>query len=47
MENTSFSFLNVETSSRSIAMGGNLISVFDNDITLSQKTPSILNSGNE
>ena len=32
---TSFSFLNIETSPRSIAMGGDLISVFDNDITLS------------
>ena len=42
--NTSFSILNTETSPRSIAMGGDLISVFDNDITLSQKTPSILNS---
>ena len=42
--NTSFSFLNFETSSRSIAMGGDLISIFDNDISLSQKTPSILNS---
>ena len=42
--NTSFSFLNFETSSRSLAMGGDLISIYDNDIFLSQKVPSILNS---
>ena len=41
--NSSFSFLNTETSSRSLAMGGDLISIYDNDILLAQKTPSILN----
>ena len=42
--NSSFSFLNTETSSRSLAMGGDLISIYDNDILLAQKTPSILNT---
>ena len=41
--NSSFSFLNTEISSRSLAMGGDLISIYDNDILLAQKTPSILN----
>ena len=41
--NSSFSFLNTEVSSRSLAMGGDLISIYDNDILLAQKTPSILN----
>ena len=40
----SFAFLNFETSSRSLSMGGNLISIYDNDITLSQKTPSLINT---
>lgn len=42
--NSSFSFLNTEMSSRSLAMGGDLISIYDNDILLAQKTPSILNT---
>ena len=42
--NSSFSFLNTEISSRSLAMGGDLISIYDNDILLAQKTPSILNA---
>ena len=41
--NSSFSFLNTEISSRSLAMGGDLISIYDNDILLAQKIPSILN----
>ena len=41
--NSSFSFLNTDMSSRSLAMGGDLISIYDNDILLAQKTPSILN----
>ena len=40
--NPSYSFLNFEISSRSIAMGGDLISIYDNDILLSQKVPSLL-----
>ena len=42
--NSSFSFLNTEISSRSLAMGGDLITIYDNDILLAQKTPSILNA---
>ena len=42
--NSSFSFLNTEISSRSLAMGGDLISIYDNDILLAQKIPSILNA---
>ena len=42
--NSSLSFLNTEISSRSLAMGGDLISIYDNDILLAQKTPSILNA---
>ena len=42
--NSSFTFLNTEISSRSLAMGGDLISIYDNDILLAQKTPSILNA---
>ena len=34
--NSSFEFVNTDFSSRSIAMGGNLISVYDNDISLAQ-----------
>lgn len=41
--NSSFEFVNTDFSSRSIAMGGNLISVYDNDISLAQTVPSILN----
>ena len=41
--NSSFEFVNTDFSSRSIAMGGNLISVYDNDISLAQTAPSILN----
>ena len=37
---SSFSFLNTEISSRSLAMGGDLISIYDNDILLAQKRPN-------
>jgi len=40
----SFSFVNLEYSARSLAMGGNLISIYDNDISLAQTTPSLLNN---
>ena len=40
---STFSFVNVECSPRVEAMGGNLISIFDNDVSLSQTTPSLLN----
>ena len=39
----SFSFVNLEHSARSSAMGGNLISIYDNDLSLAQIAPSLLN----
>ena len=39
----SFSFVNLEYSARSSAMGGNLISIYDNDLSLAQIAPSLLN----
>ena len=38
-----FSFVNVEHSPRVEALGGSAIAVFDNDVSLSQTTPSLLN----
>ena len=40
---SAFSFINVEHSARIEALGGSAIAVFDNDISLSQTTPSLLN----
>ena len=40
---SAFSFVNVEHSPRIEALGGSAIAVFDNDISLSQTTPSLLN----
>ncbi len=40
---SAFSFINIEHSPRIEAMGGNIISIFDNDVSLSQTTPSLLN----
>tara|TARA_B100000287_G_C20654694_1_gene788138 strand:- start:449 stop:1477 length:1029 start_codon:yes stop_codon:yes gene_type:complete len=40
--NNAFSFINIESSARSEAMGGGLIAIYDNDITLTQTTPSLL-----
>ena len=40
---SAFSFINVEHSPRIEALGGSAIAVFDNDVSLSQVTPSILN----
>ena len=40
----SYQFLNIETSSRSNAMGGDLISIDDNDISLAFTTPSLISS---
>jgi len=40
---SAFSFINVEHSARIDALGGSAIAVFDNDISLSQTTPSLLN----
>lgn len=41
---SSFLFVNVEHSPRLEALGGSAIAVFDNDVSLSQNTPSLLNS---
>ena len=38
-----FSFINIETSPRSEAMGGGIIAIYDSDLSLSQITPSLLN----
>jgi hypothetical protein len=38
-----FSFINVEHSARAQALGGNAMAVFDNDVSLTQTTPSLLN----
>jgi hypothetical protein len=40
---TAFSFVNIETSSRVEALGGSGIAIFDNDVSLVQTTPSLLN----
>ena len=40
---SAFSFVNIDYSARSESMGGNLIAIFDDDVSLSQKTPSLLN----
>ena len=39
-----FSFINIEASPRSEAMGGNIIAIYDSDLSLGQITPSLLNS---
>ena len=41
---TGFSFLNIEHSPRVEALGGSAIAIFDNDVSLFQTTPSLLNS---
>ena len=41
---SAFSFINIEHSPRIEAMGGSGIAIFDNDISLSQTTPSLLNT---
>ena len=40
---TAFSFVDIETSSRVEALGGSGIAIFDNDVSLVQTTPSLLN----
>ena len=40
---TAFSFVGIETSSRVEALGGSGIAIFDNDVSLVQTTPSLLN----
>ncbi len=39
-----FSFSNIEVSPRIEAIGSNAIAIFDNDVSLSQTTPSLLNT---
>ena len=41
---SAFSFINIETSPRIQAMGGSLIALYDNDLSLGQTTPSLLNN---
>ena len=40
---SAFSFVNIENSPRIEAIGGSAIAIFDNDVSLSQSTPSLLN----
>ena len=40
---SSFSFINIEHSARIESLGGSAIAIFDNDVSLSQTTPSLLN----
>ena len=40
---STFSFVNVDHSPRTEAMGGDAIAIFDNDVSLSPTTPSLLN----
>ena len=40
----SFSFVNIEHSPRTESIGGSSIAIFDDDVSLSQTTPSLLNS---
>ncbi len=41
---SAFSFINIEHSPRIESLGGSAIAVFDNDVSLSQTTPSLLNA---
>ena len=41
---SAFSFVNIEHSPRIEALGGSAIAVFDNDVSLSQTAPSLLNA---
>ena len=43
IQNTSYNSLNTHSSSRILAMGGDVISIFDNDVSLANFTPSLLN----
>ena len=40
---SAYQFVNLESSPRSLAMGGSLISIFDNDISLASVVPSLIN----
>ena len=41
---STFSILDFSTSARTIAMGGELMSVHDNDVNLAESNPALLNS---
>ena len=43
IQNTSYNSLNTHSSSRVLSMGGDVISIFDNDVSLANFTPSLLN----
>lgn len=43
IDNTSFNALNLHSSSRILSLGGELISVIDDDVSLAANTPSLLN----
>ena len=45
--NSAYQFVNLELSPRSLAMGGSLISIFDNDISLATVVPSLINANND
>ena len=45
--NSAYQFVNLELSPRSLAMGGSLISIFDNDISLASVVPSLINANND
>ena len=43
IQNSPYSSLNLHSSSRILSMGGEVISIFDNDVGLGNITPSLLN----
>lgn len=45
IQNTSYNSLNLNSSSRILSMGGEVISVVDNDLSLALVSPSLLNEG--
>ena len=45
IDNSSYNVLNLNSSSRILSMGGSIIAILDNDVSLSFSTPSLLNEG--
>jgi len=43
IQNSAYNSLNLHSSSRILSMGGEVISIFDNDVSLANLTPSLLN----
>ena len=43
IQNSSYNSLNLNNSSRILSMGGDVISIIDNDVSLAFQTPSLLN----